>query len=122
MLGYLYFQDEKNAIPTVPSDVIKASFSMGMVLGQILFGIFGDAIGRHHVYGKELIVTIVGTLLTILMPWSSFSHHSVIAWMCCFRMLTGIGVGGGEFLRSSIEGRRSRQLTYLEQTTPCPQP
>jgi hypothetical protein len=35
MLGYLYFQDEKNKIPTLQADTIKAGLSMGMILGQI---------------------------------------------------------------------------------------
>ena len=95
MLGYLYFEDEKNKIPTVPADTIKASLSLGMMLGQIGFGIFGDALGRHRIYGKELMVTITGTMLVILMPWKGFSHHDVIAWMSVFRMLTGVGIGGG---------------------------
>jgi len=39
-----------------------------MILGQLLFGLFGDALGRHKVYGKELILTIFGTLLVIVAP------------------------------------------------------
>ena len=35
MLGYLYREDEKNKIPTLSADIIKASLSLGMVLGQI---------------------------------------------------------------------------------------
>jgi PHS family inorganic phosphate transporter-like MFS transporter len=68
MLGYIYFQDEKSNVPTVPSDAIKGSLSLGMIVGQLLFGVFGDALGRHTVYGKELVVTIFGTLMVILYP------------------------------------------------------
>lgn len=28
MIGYLYYKDEKNKVPTVPSDVIKGSLSV----------------------------------------------------------------------------------------------
>ena len=79
MLGYLYFHDEKNKVPTVPGDLIKASLSIGMILGQIGFGVFGDALGRHRIYGKELIITIIGSLMVILMPWKNFSHSDVVA-------------------------------------------
>lgn len=62
ILGFIYFQDPNNIlkskIPTVHSDEIKGSLSIGMILGQLLFGVFGDAIGRHRVYGKELLITI----------------------------------------------------------------
>ena len=95
MLGYLYFKDKKNAVPTVSADVIKGSLSLGMICGQLFFGIFGDALGRHSVYGKELMVTIFGTLMVILLPWGDISHQSVIAWVAVFRVVTGIGIGGG---------------------------
>jgi MFS transporter, PHS family, inorganic phosphate transporter len=41
------------------------------------------------------MITIAGTLLCILMPWKGFSHSDVVAWMSVFRVLTGIGIGGG---------------------------
>lgn len=95
MIGYLYFEDNKSKVPTVQADTIKASLSIGMICGQILFGLFGDALGRHRVYGKELILTITGTMLVILLPWGDISHNSVVAWLSCFRVLTGFGTGGG---------------------------
>jgi PHS family inorganic phosphate transporter-like MFS transporter len=96
MLGYIYFKDEKNTIPIHESDLIKGSASLGMILGQIGFGILGDTFGRHHVYGKELIITMFGALLCTLLPWRGLSHSSVIAWMSIFRVVTGTGIGGGE--------------------------
>lgn len=97
MLGYLYWGDANDKIPTIKGDVIKASFGMGMIVGQVFFGVFADALGRHFVYGKELMLTIAGAFLVIMMPWGQgFGHSSVVAWMCVFRVLTGIGVGGGK--------------------------
>jgi len=37
-----------------------------MIAGQPGFGLFGDALGRHKVYGKELVVTIFGESKRIL--------------------------------------------------------
>jgi len=82
MIGYIYYQDEGNTIPTVPADIIKGALSIGMVLGQFLFGLFGDTLGRRHVYDKELLVTIIGTLLVIFLPWSkTFPHDGIVAWL-----------------------------------------
>jgi MFS transporter, PHS family, inorganic phosphate transporter len=110
MLGYIYFKDNKNAMPVSKSDVVKGSASLGMIAGQILFGLLGDAVGRHNVYGKELIVTIVGTLLCTLLPWRGLSHSGVIAWMSVFRVLTGLGIGGGKIL--VISGKDSANNSY----------
>jgi len=43
MIGYLYYEDEKNSVPTLPADVIKAGLSIGMIVGQLTFGLLGDA-------------------------------------------------------------------------------
>ena len=96
MIGYLYYADEKKSeIPTVPQDVIKGCFAIGMIFGQLGFGLFGDALGRHKVYGKELILTIMGTLLLIVAP-PHLSHAGIVAWMAVFRIMTGMGAGGGK--------------------------
>ncbi|OCT46997.1 putative inorganic phosphate transporter [Cladophialophora carrionii] len=121
MLGYLYFADEENKIPTLPADTIKAALSIGMIVGQLGFasaeqcedakviavGILGDALGRHRIYGKELMITILGTLLCVLMPWRGFSHHDVIAWMSVFRVLTGIGIGGDYPMTSALSAEHN---------------
>lgn len=67
-----------------------------MIVGQLGFGLFGDALGRHKVYGKELMLTIFGTLMLIVAP-TGLSHSGVVAWLAVFRIVTGFGIGGGEF-------------------------
>lgn len=95
MIGYLYYANDGNEVPTVPSDVIKGGLSLGMIVGQLFFGLFGDALGRHKIYGKELILTILGTLLVIVAP-TSLDHSGIVAWLAVFRIITGMGIGGGE--------------------------
>lgn len=95
IIGYIYYRDEDSDVPTVPSDVIKGGLSLGMIIGQLGFGLFGDALGRHKIYGKELILTIFGTLLLIVVP-PHLGHGGVVAWLTAFRVVTGLGIGGGE--------------------------
>lgn len=78
MLGYLYWQDEKNTIPAIQQDIMKGGSVLGMIAGQLLFGFFGDTFGRHAVYGRELILTMLGTLLVITAP-SHLSHQGITA-------------------------------------------
>lgn len=98
MIGYIYFKNEKNAVPVIQGDEIKGSLSLGMIVGQLGFGLFGDALGRHKVYGKELIVTMFGALMVILLPWHGLSHTGIVAWLSVWRVVTGVGIGGGENL------------------------
>ncbi len=96
MIGLIYFQDEKGAVSTNQGDEIKGSLSLGMIAGQLGFGLLGDTLGRHRVYGKELIITIFGTLMVVLLPWKGLSHTGIVAWLSVWRVFTGLGIGGGE--------------------------
>ncbi|KAJ5804759.1 uncharacterized protein N7518_001062 [Penicillium psychrosexuale] len=105
ILGYLYFQDDK--VPSVDSDIMKGGLSLGMVVGQLLFGVLSDVCGRHTVYGKELLLTIFGTLLVVLLPWNGMSAQSVTAWVAIFRVVTGVGIGADYPLSSSLAAEKS---------------
>ncbi|KAJ5473054.1 hypothetical protein N7530_007055, partial [Penicillium desertorum] len=93
MLGYLYWQDQGGEVPTAQSDIMKGTLNVGMAVGQLMFGVLGDALGRHRVYGKELLITLFGTLMVVLLPWNNFDKQSIVAWVACFRVVTGIGIG-----------------------------
>lgn len=97
MLGYLYFADEKGSVPTVKADIIKGGLSLGMIAGQLGFGLLGDALGRKRVYGKELMITMFGTLMVIVAP-KRMSQNAIVAWVSVFRVVTGIGIGGGIYI------------------------
>jgi MFS transporter, PHS family, inorganic phosphate transporter len=66
---------------------------IGCVVGQLGFGFLGDQFGRKFVYGKELIVIIVATIVTISVP-SYFSGNQVLLWIFICRIFLGIGIGG----------------------------
>jgi PHS family inorganic phosphate transporter-like MFS transporter len=111
ILGYLYYQDGK--VPTVDSDVMKGGLSLGMVIGQLLFGVLSDVWGRHTIYGKELLLTILGTLLVILLPWKGMDPRSITAWVAIFRVLTGVGIGAGMHIFIILwKSKISLTLTY----------
>ncbi|KAI1827390.1 major facilitator superfamily domain-containing protein [Xylaria intraflava] len=102
MIGFIYFKDNNGNLPAVQGSEIKGTFSIGMILGQLLFGSLGDALGRHRVYGKECIFTIFGTLMVVLLPWHGLTHQGVVAWLSVFRFVTGIGPGGDYPMTSTL--------------------
>ncbi|KAH8697400.1 major facilitator superfamily domain-containing protein [Talaromyces proteolyticus] len=107
ILGYLYFENDKNTVPTVDSDVIKGCLSLGMIVGQLAFGTLGDAWGRHTIYGKELILTMFGTLMVVLLPWKNFTPTAVTAWVSVFRVVTGFGIGADYPMSGSLSAEKS---------------
>jgi PHS family inorganic phosphate transporter-like MFS transporter len=61
----------KTSPPTIPFLVrgsVNAAANIGNVVGQISFGFLGDAFGRRFVYGKELIIAIIGIIMIISLP------------------------------------------------------
>lgn len=114
MLGYLYWQDQGGEVPTVQSDIMKGTLNVGMAVGQLMFGVLGDALGRHKVYGKELLITLFGTLMVILLPWNNFDKQSIVAWIACFRVVTGIGIGAGKILKKSTNVSNLKAYNYLD--------
>jgi hypothetical protein len=48
--------------PPLLRGAVNAASDIGNIIGQLSFGFLGDAFGRRFVYGKELIVCIIGTI------------------------------------------------------------
>lgn len=85
---------------------MKGSLSLGMIVGQVALGLLGDAWGRRAIYGKELIITLFGTLMVVLLPWRGLSPRAITAWISVFRVVAGVGIGAGSapppYCRTSV--------------------
>jgi PHS family inorganic phosphate transporter-like MFS transporter len=90
---------------------------LGCVIGQILFGLAADSFGRSAVYGKELCVIIIATIVCICVP-STFSPHNVLLWIFVCRIILGIGVGGDYPMSATVvSGKFNPTLTTTNPLT-----
>ena len=103
MISDLYFEGK---ITTIQSSDIKGALAIGMIAGQLGFGLFGDALGRHKMYGKELIVLMFGNLMVVLLPWKGLSKNGIVVWLTIFRVITGFGTGGDYPMSSALVAER----------------
>ncbi|KAI8075169.1 phosphate:H+ symporter [Gongronella butleri] len=100
MLGFVYYADNKNKVPSNIDTAIKVSCSAGTVVGQLLFGWLADRVGRKRMYGVELIIIIIGTIgQTLAGDATGVSVWGIIVFWRC---ITGIGIGGDYPLSSVI--------------------
>lgn len=90
--------------------VLKASASMGNVVGQLLFGFLGDFWGRSVLYGKELMLAMLAIILMISAP-DTLRGQGVTIWIAAFRFLMGIGIGGDYPLSATVVADRSSTKT-----------
>ncbi|TFY75139.1 hypothetical protein EWM64_g8872 [Hericium alpestre] len=117
MLKYRLYGGEK--LPAGLEGFVKAGANIGSVIGQITFGILADRFGRKAVYGKELMIIIVATILCISDPTGDLSPSGSLIWLACFRILLGIGIGGDYPMSASVTSdrtnlrKRGTMLAYI---------
>ncbi|PPQ64102.1 hypothetical protein CVT24_008919 [Panaeolus cyanescens] len=105
MLQYRLYNGEH--LPTHLEGFVKAGANIGSVIGQFAFGYAADALGRKAVYGKELMLIILATILTMTVPTGTLSPDNCLIYLGVFRILLGIGVGGDYPMSASITSDRS---------------
>lgn len=104
--AYDEYHGKKNIEWGLEGGVLKASANIGNVVGQVMFGFFGDYFGRSAVYGKELIVTIIGVIMVISAP-DYLGGSGVTKWIFGFRVLMGIGIGGDYPMSAAVVSDRA---------------
>ncbi|KAF8630853.1 hypothetical protein AX17_005212 [Amanita inopinata Kibby_2008] len=108
-----------NHLPPGLEGFIKAGANIGSVIGQFGFGYAADALGRKAVYGKELMIIIFATIMTLTTPTGSLSPSGALIYLGIFRILLGVGVGGDYPMSATITSdrtnirRRGTMLSYI---------
>jgi len=98
----------KHHIPAALEGVLKAGANIGAVIGQITFGFLADALGRKAIYGKELMIIILATILALATPTGSLSPDHAIGYLAGMRIFLGIGVGADYPMASTIMTDRAK--------------
>jgi len=95
MIGYVYYADSvhNNHIPNLTDGLTKGAASWGTLVGQLLFGILGDKMGRKKNYAIVMVILIVSTIGCAL------AGPSRLGWGICtmiaiWRFFLGVGIGG----------------------------
>ena len=63
MIGFVYYADNNNKVPTQSEKWIKVSALVGTFIGQLLFGYLADRLGRKKMYGSELLLIVSMTVV-----------------------------------------------------------
>lgn len=113
MLGYIYTSSGK--LDSQTDGWLKASASWGTLIGQLLFGLLADKLGRKSMYAIVLMIIIAGTIGSSIS--GSTQAVSNVAMLAIWRVFLGIGIGGdypisavitAEFANSKRRGLMSK--------------
>uniref|UniRef100_A0A0E0JLY5 H(+)/Pi cotransporter n=1 Tax=Oryza punctata TaxID=4537 RepID=A0A0E0JLY5_ORYPU len=115
LLGRLYYQpdgstDKKpGALSQSSNNMVIGVALVGTLMGQLVFGYFGDKLGRKRVYGVTLILMAACAIGSGLSFGSS--RKAVIGTLCFFRFWLGFGIGGDYPLSATIMSEYSNKKT-----------
>ncbi|CDO76976.1 hypothetical protein BN946_scf184298.g3 [Trametes cinnabarina] len=117
MLGYVYGDHVKGALPPNQDLGVKVATPCGTFVGQLLFGWLADLVGRKRMYGIELMLIIIATFGQAV---SGQGHAvNIIAVLIVWRFIMGIGIGGDYPLSAVISSEfastrsRGRMMTAV---------
>ncbi|KAJ8117181.1 hypothetical protein OPT61_g1552 [Boeremia exigua] len=124
MIGYVYWPDnlDNDGVPQVPSSIKTAmmcSTLAGTMIGQIAFGFAADVLGRRKMYGLELVVIIIGTMLLLMSSNGEKNSMHVGGWLIAWRAVMGIGIGADYPLSAVITAEfaprkhRARMMSWV---------
>ncbi|MEU0600738.1 MFS transporter [Streptomyces sp. NPDC006393] len=115
VFGKVFFPELGGAVGTL---VAFATFWVGFLarpLGGILFGHYGDRLGRKKTLVITLLMMGVSTTLIGLLPSYSSIGMAAPVLLVCIRMVQGIGLGGewgGSVLIASEHAPKGKSVLY----------
>jgi MFS transporter, MHS family, shikimate and dehydroshikimate transport protein len=95
IFNHVFFPD---LTPLAGALAAFATYGIGFIarpLGALIFGHFGDRIGRNKTFVHTFIVISLPTLLIAFVPPYSTIGYAAPALLVAFRFVQGLAVGGG---------------------------
>lgn len=89
---------------------VKAATSGGAVLGQLVFGLLADRLGRRRMYGIELAIIVFATFAQALA--SPSPAVSIAGLLIFWRVVMGTGIGGDYPMSSVITSEYVELFCY----------
>lgn len=124
MIGYVYWPESKDSdgVPEIPQSVatsmVCATLAATMI-GQVAFGFAADILGRRKMYGLELVIVIVGTMLMVTSSNGEQNSMAVGGWLIAWRAVMGLGIGADYPLSAVITAEfaprkhRARMMSWV---------
>ncbi|KAF2003571.1 MFS general substrate transporter [Amniculicola lignicola CBS 123094] len=124
MIGYVYWSDNRDSdgVPEIPQSIktgMMCATLAGTMLGQVAFGFAADVLGRRKMYGLELVIIIVGSMLMIMSSNGERNSMNVGGWLITWRAVMGVGIGADYPLSAVITSEfaprryRARMLSWV---------
>jgi len=111
----LFFPSESETAQTLASLATFAIAFVARPIGSVVFGHFGDRIGRKTTLVAALLVMGVSTMLIGILPTHASAGNLAPALLCVLRFGQGLGLGGewgGAALLATENAPANRRALY----------
>ncbi|HEY3196581.1 MAG TPA: MFS transporter [Nitrospirales bacterium] len=94
VFGALFFPSESPSVSLISAFGVFAVGFIARPVGALLFGYWGDTLGRREALARSVLLMAIPTCLVGLLP--TFDTIGIVApiLLICFRFLQGLSVGG----------------------------
>ena len=69
--------------------------------------VLADVLADARLDGKELMIIILATILTLATPTGQLAPDSVLVYLGAMRIFLGVGIGGDYPMASTVSAQRS---------------
>jgi metabolite-proton symporter len=94
VIGQVFFPESDSAVQTLNAFLTFGLAFIARPFGALLFGHFGDKVGRKTTLAASLLVMGISTLFIGLLPGYDVLGFWAPLLLCVFRFGQGIGLGG----------------------------
>lgn len=119
MLGYVYWADEGGKVPQGYQTGFLCATLAGTMVGNVAFGIAADMVGRRKMYGMELLIVILATLLLAMSSRGEKDSLEVVGFIVTWRCIMGLCIGADYPLSAVITSEfaprrhRARMMAWV---------
>ena len=90
----LFFPSEYRSVSLISAFSVFAVGFFARPLGALLFGYWGDTLGRREALARSVLLMALPTCLVGLLPTFATIGIAAPILLTCFRFLQGLSVGG----------------------------
>jgi MFS family permease len=99
-VAIVLLSQQDGTVPDWAESVLTSTVFGGSIIGMLVMGYLGDAMGRRQAMELTLFLTFLGAFGSALLSWGSDDARYLL--MAAWRMLMGVGIGGIYPLSSAL--------------------
>jgi MFS family permease len=109
----IYLMSDYESIDVSTLSLLNTSIFYGLILGEFVFGILGDGVGRSRAFQISASLMFIATILSAFSGVVEIYNYSISLQFASLRFLVGVGAGGMLPLVATITRESSQRVRLI---------